>query len=184
MFRSFFFFYLVVIQLRKPAAMLTVCLFLYFMSVCHSFLVSHRVESQEIHIFPPQKESWHHHHHEIMMMRFSHSPLRFLGSASIKVTFPSKNNVCLSVFGWKGNGIGSFLISLISHVSQHRQGFRSGPPGAGSGNFSAPRRHSIWNIYSLHKPEHRGNNNGFVANKIISQTQMFQLLVSECWTHR
>ena len=121
MFRSFFFFYLVVIQLRKPAAMLTVCLFLYFMSVCHSFLVCHRVESQEIHIFPPQKESWHHHHHEIMMMRFSHSPRRFLGSASIMETFPSKNNVCLSVFGRKGNGIGSFhLLSLLFNTCSHR----------------------------------------------------------------
>ena len=93
MFRSFFFFYLVVIQLSKSAAMLKVCLFLYFISVCHSFLVCHRVESQKIHIFPPQKESWHHHHHEIIMMRFSHSPPRFLGSASIMVTFPCKNNL-------------------------------------------------------------------------------------------
>ena len=51
-------------------------------------------------------------------MRFSHSPRRFLGSASIKVTFPSKNNVCLSVFGRKGNGIGSLdgyaLPGLVS----------------------------------------------------------------------
>ena len=58
MFRSFFFFYLVVIQLSKSAAMLQVCLFLYFMSVCHSFLVCMRDGSPNILYFPfpPMKE--------------------------------------------------------------------------------------------------------------------------------